>query len=288
MIKIPVSTLEEDLTTLLSNIQNTINEQETFIKKVSKAQSLWKSKGGSHTRKEFENIKLKLSDLCVYHEICNYCEQNEANDIEHVSPKSFFPEKTFVWENYILSCKQCNSGLKVDKCSIWHEDSVYHLRRGEQPVNDNILFVNPRTDDPAAYMFINMVTYEFELLPDLSNYDFEKATNTINVLDLNKRHALLKARRSAAIHYYEILERLIKILQTESLFKLKEILHPYFDRFDDNKSLEDLKEEIKLSYKNYIQSYQHPSVWYSIKTIESKTDLKWKQIFDTNPEFLQW
>ncbi len=24
--------------------------------------------------------------------ICNYCEQNESNDIEHINPKSFFPE----------------------------------------------------------------------------------------------------------------------------------------------------------------------------------------------------
>ncbi|MBO9473378.1 HNH endonuclease [Shimia sp. R10_1] len=42
---------------------------------------------------------------------CSYCEQpvRHAPEIEHVQPKSKVPSLQFSWNNFLLSCKSCNS-----------------------------------------------------------------------------------------------------------------------------------------------------------------------------------
>ena len=49
---------------------------------------------------------------------------------------------------------------------------------------------------------------------------------------------------------------------------------------------DELKNILKERAKSYIQKQRHPSVWYAIKTISSKTHNKWKSIFEQIPEAL--
>ena len=101
----------------LTTLQDQVNNEINFSDKSVKAQSLWINKSNSAIDKAtFEEIRAKLKKMCVSVGICNYCEQSEANDIEHIYPKSFFPDFTFVWSNYLLACKQCNTAFKLDKC----------------------------------------------------------------------------------------------------------------------------------------------------------------------------
>lgn len=39
---------------------------------------------------------------------CMYCGWNEAPCVDHFWPKSRYPHRTFVWENYFLACDPCN------------------------------------------------------------------------------------------------------------------------------------------------------------------------------------
>src|SRR4029077_8233513 len=119
MILLAQSNISHTTNATLNHLQSQIDLESTFQDKVEKAQELWQGKSGSKTNiAAFNEVKDKLEEMCVSVKICNYCEQNEANDIEHIYPKSFFPERAFKWDNYLLACKQCNSGYKLDRFSV--------------------------------------------------------------------------------------------------------------------------------------------------------------------------
>jgi uncharacterized protein (TIGR02646 family) len=289
MIKIGDKDLSISTIAVLKSLQAKIDGEITFAKRADKAQSLWDSKGGANGKKAFEEVKEMLTSMCVYVEVCNYCEQSEANDIEHIAPKSFFPDLAFVWKNYLLACKQCNSGLKLDRCFVMDADGkAFETVRGEEPLFKEIAFINPRTENPNDFMYLNMETFKFDIFPWLNNHEKSKAISTIEILQLNDRATLVKARESAKGHYYDKLDRLVRVLQTKNKTQMKKALNPATDKFDLTKSIADLKKEVLESYKLYIQKYQHPSVWHSIKTIESKNNESWKAIFKQIPDALNW
>ena len=273
----------------LDALQAKINAEPDFTAKAKKAQALWDSKGGSKGKLAFKEVSKELLALCVFTGICNYCEQSEANDIEHIFPKSFFPAHTFNWENYILACKQCNSGHKLDKGYVLDgDDELIGLVRAKEPPHTTIGFINIRTEDPAKFMMINPLTYKFDLLPELTKAEINKAKATLEILELNARDTLIAARKSAARHYYDMLERLANILESNTIAELEALLSPYDDRFDLTKPLALLKSEIKESNKLYISTYQHPSVWETIKIIDSKFNPRWALLFRRVPEALNW
>lgn len=274
---------------ILDDLQNKINVNQTFAEKVAHAQSLWNSKGGNRGEVAFTVIREELRKICVFTGVCNYCEQSEANDIEHIYPKSFFPEYTFDWNNYILACKQCNSGHKLDKGFVLDtNDELVELVRTHQPPHSAIAFINIRIEDPNSYMILNPKTYKFEIFTDLSKADFKKAWATREILELNTRDTLLAGRRSAENYYYNILERLIRILKSTNSDELEHALSPLDNLFDLNEPLDKLKDEILISYRKHISTYLHPSVWYTIKIVKSKTEKKWESIFKQLPQALNW
>ncbi len=56
-----------------------------------------------------------LRAMCNGPQRCMYCEESMATAIEHMRPRSSYPEATFVWENYLLACSTCNSKFKRDR-----------------------------------------------------------------------------------------------------------------------------------------------------------------------------
>jgi len=285
MINIPIESLDSDTSGKLEKLQLKIDQKSTFLQKASKAQSSWDSKSVT----TFAKVKDTLLLMNISKGICNYCEQNESNDIEHIEPKSFFPEKTFVWENYILACKQCNSGHKLDKCFVFDSNGdLKFLERSIEPSTKDVAFINPRTDDPNNYMILTFPSYQFEILEGNSQRQTLIAQKTIEILELNTRAVLVEARKNAANYYFSILDRLVRIRAVRTNKALKSILSPVDSLIDDTKPLNLLKAEITESYKNHIISYQHPSVWYSIKKISSIIDPTWKRLFSKIPEALNW
>lgn len=291
MIQLASKILTPTTQKALNDLQQKIDAEKAFNKKVAKAQSLWNSKGGTTGKKVFKIISKELYSMCLYIGVCNYCEQSEANDIEHIYPKSFFPEYTFDWQNYLLACKQCNSAYKLDKCFVLDgNNNIVAVKRGTSPQHKVIAFLNPRLtkDNPSNFMLLDMQTYRFILLPNLKKKDASKAQSTLDILQLNHRSILLQARKSAGIYYYQRLKLLIELQKAKTIAEIENLLTPYDDKIDKSLNLKDLKKALLDSFHIHISKYQHPSVWQSIKLIESKVNTKWKAIFKQIPVTLTW
>lgn len=290
MIRTKKISLTNNTSIELKKLQKRINSEKGFLDRVAKAQSLWNTKGGNNGKQAFVEVKNSLYKLCVYEGLCNYCEQSEANDIEHIYPKSFYPEKTFEWENYILACKQCNSGYKLDKCHVLDgKNNLLLIDRGKEPPHKTLAFINPRKENPSRFMILEMSSFRFIARPGIKKRDLNRVKSTIDILELNDRDTLKRARKSAADHYYDTLSRLVAILNAKNKKELESLLRPYENRFDlKNETLVNLKKKIKESYKAEISNYQHPSVWYSIKEIQNIVNPKWIELFKKIPEALSW
>jgi uncharacterized protein (TIGR02646 family) len=290
MLQLVSKNLSVEAQALLDDLQMRVNNEVDFEHKVAKAQALWRSKGGQQGKLAFSNISAVLKEMCVYVEACNYCEHNESNDIEHIDPKSYFPDKTFVWQNYLRACKQCNSGYKLDSCFVLDDDdNVVEILRGVEPPFKTIAFINPRTENPNTFMILNTLTYSFDLMPDLSKRDTHKAIKTLAILQLNNRDLLIQARKNAAVYLYQRMKLLADLIQANSIAEIENLLSPHDDALiDKTLSLAVIKTQVKNSFQKHITTYAHPSVWYAIKKVSSKTEPKWAAIFDILPEALNW
>lgn len=67
---------------------------------------------------------------------CMYCESKithiDYGDVEHIKPKSIFPNLTYEWSNLGYACVKCNRDGKGNK---YHDD-----------------FINPYEDDPEIFL----------------------------------------------------------------------------------------------------------------------------------------
>lgn len=290
MIRLDSRTLSETTLNRLSGLQSRVNMELTFALKASRAGSLWDNKTSSNPGKAaFKEIAETLKSMCVSVEVCNYCEQNEANDIEHIYPKSLFPGWAFSWDNYLLACKQCNTAYKLDSFAVLDDhDDLIDVPRGSEPPTHKGAFINPRAEDPAAYLMMNLGSFKFEKMPDLDQASKHKADKTVEILQLNDRAALIAARKSAAQYYYQRMEMLVRIQKAGSQAEIEAIISPYDDYLATGISLSQLKDQIKTGFMKDIRTHQHPSVWHAIRIVMSKVDQKWKQIFQEIPEALNW
>ena len=155
MIKLSSKPITQASVTHLNSVQQIVLSEVSFEDKVRKASSKWDSKTSSAGKTVFKDVKDTLITMCVGVEICVYCEQNEATDIEHIYPKKLYPGKAFLWDNYVLVCGKCNTHHKSDKFRIFNPaNSVTDFditpARGtyRQPENDDALFINQRVEDP--------------------------------------------------------------------------------------------------------------------------------------------
>ena len=292
MIQPVTKTLAQQATDRLSHLQGKVDAKPSFAKKVAEAQRLWRNKNSSNPDKRaFGEIKNALHSSHVLGDICHYCEQNENNDIEHINPKSFFPQYTFDWENYLLVCKQCNSGYKLDKCFVLNDNNdLCKVDRGIELQYKTIAFINPRLENPNDFLIMNMKTFEFEIHPGIRQNKAKrnKAIKTLEILQLNNRDLLIEQRESAAKYFYQRFEQLVNILESDTLAEVEDKLTPYDKFIDKTLPLSDIKLRIKAGIKKDIQSHQHPSVWHAIKMVERATNPKWKTLFDRLQEALDW
>lgn len=289
MHRLDSDTLSPDAAAHLLDLQEKVAIRPDFLSKVQKVQKLWDGKKQSHRgQSTFDEISKRLHIMGRSSGLCCYCEQNEHSDIEHIYPKSLFPSLAFEWENYVPACKLCNMGHKGDRFAVLdHDDNLEDLQKGVAPRFNRAGFINPRLEDPNGFMVLNLKTFKFDIMPDLSKAARNKAEKTIEILHLNDRAPLIEMRRSIANSHYDYMYRLARIQKSTDIEQVKEILSPHDDEleFED---LEQVKATIYDNFKKRILSHAHPSVWYAIKMISSKTDPKWRQIFNIIPDALNW
>jgi len=97
------------------------------------------------TRKDYkhplnkEALRKSTSGKCMYCE--SKMEHNSFSLVEHIKPKSKFPELEFVWDNLGFSCEWCNTN-KSDK------------------YDEAIPFINPYNENPEEHLvFLEHIMY---------------------------------------------------------------------------------------------------------------------------------
>jgi uncharacterized protein YdcH (DUF465 family) len=283
----------------LASVQKSINKKTTFTDKSDAALTSWKKKTDTKDGKTaFNEIKLTLTGMCIGKGICNYCEANEATDIEHVRPKSLFPQHSFIWQNYILACKTCNMTYKGSKVSIFYprnSNIVQNITPSSKnalklpPANTDTLLINPHTEDPTTFIRLDLVGGTFNYIPiqEEGTREYLRADYTINtILKLNDRQALVEARKSAFRNFQNLLKNYIKVSKATNYQELEEATgdHPQVNHLN---SISDEINRIQTNIKNAIQNHVQPTVWFEMKRQRAKLK-NTNQLFEQLPAALKW
>lgn len=91
----------------------------------------------SSVSKNYNHPDIKLKLMASSHEKCMYCESKvrhiDHGEIEHIKPKSRFPNEIFNWNNLGFVCSMCNS-IKRDQFI------------------ESLTIIDPFSDDPSAHL----------------------------------------------------------------------------------------------------------------------------------------
>ena len=262
MIKMKAATLPQGTLEHLKGKQNLVDGEAMYATKVATSKALW----GTKSRRHFEVVRNKLEGMCVGKRRCNYCEDSAADEVEHIEPKDIYPEKTFVWSNYLFSCGPCN-GPKNNKFAVFdHFGSVVNVARKRNepvvpPLAGKSVFINPRAEDPLNFLMLDLKTFLFVAIPNISAINKKRAVYTYTILGLNSRDYLVEARKEAFGTYFDSLKLYVHTKseganQTELAHKKREL-----------------------------HSRHHPTVWQEMKRWRKfYSDLN--NLFDKAPELL--
>lgn len=139
----------------------------------------------------FCEIRGALKAMAGGAERCCYCEDSLAHQIEHVRPKSHYPDYTFVWDNMLWACGYCNN-RKLDHFAVISNGQLVEVprrRAGQPPVPPpagEMAFLDPRGGDPMTFMRLDLVdTFKYSPIASPGTRDFVRADYTIRTLDLN-------------------------------------------------------------------------------------------------------
>lgn len=262
MLRVPQSSVFGASKVYLDAIQVNIDAAMDYPSRVEMAASAWDKKNANI----FQTLRDTLADLCQGARRCHYCEDSAADEVEHIWPKKFYPEKTFIWSNYLFACGPCNGSNKRDQFAIFDPTGQFlELKRGRQeipiePAVGGSVFLDPRIDDPLNFIELDLTTGIFvpSALPGSLNY--VRAEYTIKILGLNKRDYLIRARRNAYASYLDA-------------------AHQYVVR----KVAGEPADEIRQRARD-ISERHHPSVWAEMKRLSTMP--AHSKFFQAAPELL--
>lgn len=128
-------------------------------------------------------IREKLRNHILEHEQQGYCAYTEIKitkecHIDHFYTRNLYPEKTFQYDNLLVSCNSENYGAKYKDKQI----------KGKA---DYDTLINPTTDNPADYLEYTF-TGEVESLREQD----QRGTQTIQYFNLNERSLVNRRKRA--------------------------------------------------------------------------------------------
>jgi hypothetical protein len=198
-----------------------------------------------------------------------YCEDSLADEVEHIYPKNFYPDRVFVWSNYVYACGPCN-GPKGSSFAVFTADagSKVELTRSPDPPAPPPTgvpgLIDPRAEDATRLLALDLrETFYFVERAARGTLDHERASYTIKILGLNKRDDLPRARRAAYRDYLAHLTQYV-VVRTSG---------------GDEAELQRLADEIRTR--------QHPTVWSEMKRQHASLPLL-APLFAAAPEALTW
>ena len=268
MIRLPDKNLSEATLAALAGYQQDVDGAGGYAEQVDKAKAIWPSR---RRNQPFNEVKSVLTEMCSGARRCGYCEDSMADEIEHIWPKDFYPERTFVWSNYLYACGPCN-GPKNNQFAIFPDtdpEQVKELGHPEtgpvQPPPGKSVLIDPRLEDPLQYLWLD-VTGTFVFTPmenDKNTVNWKRANYTIDVLNLNSRDALIEARRSAYGSY-------------------RSRLYEYVNRMANGAAPEQLQR-----IEAEIKRERHPTVWREMKRQQALIPAL-RELFEQVPQALNW
>lgn len=239
----------------LDKLQQQVDAEGDFPARAARAASTWKRK----PRGAFHEVKACLRAMCAGVARCNYCEDSLGDEIEHIWPKSLFPERAFVWSNYCLACGPCN-GPKSNRFAVFTSSGagVLELPAGVAPAKGAPVALDPREDDPLEYLVLDVLdTFAFVPRPGLRARARARATFSIDVLGLN-REDLKKARRRAAKYFESLLSSYLAAASPR-----------------------------KHEWRELIETSEHPTVWYELVRFSQRLPAFGK-LLEKAPEARSW
>jgi hypothetical protein len=212
MFQIPAPDLFKTDVEALRELQNGIDVIVSYADQVAAARDAFDKKPSAL----FKRIRSALAKSCGELERCVYCEDSNADEVEHISPKKFFPEKTFYEGNYVFVCGRCNP-IKRENFSILHSGGWIDLECHRKaygivaPPKGTSRFIDPIIETPMSFLWLDILggTFFFTELPEEGTIEFERANYTITTLRLNDRGALVKSRKVAYTGFMDRMHRYI-------------------------------------------------------------------------------
>jgi hypothetical protein len=256
MIQVFPSTLDDTTLATLARLQSIVNAEADFAKQVVKAKSEWNAKRSSIPKKQaFEVVTRELAKMCSGPQRCCYCDDAPADEIEHIAPKSRYPERTFAWDNYLYACGSCN-GPKNNLFSVFTPDTENYLEVTPSTRGYEAVLINPRIENPLDYIKLDLVeTFFFVPLGEKGSKQYKRGAYTIDLLSLNERDYLPEARAVAFEAFVVFLE------------KYAENQAPYL--------------------RSNILRNNHVTVWYEMQR-QWANHSRLKSLFKAVPDALNW
>ena len=269
MIQLPNLPLPKPAGDQLKAYQAEVNAARSFPARVTAAKTLFEKRNTTKNA-TFRVVRTTLDLTCSGARRCCYCEDSVADEVEHIKPKDWYPESVFVWENYLYACGPCN-GPKKNKFSIFHQQNrnVIHLSRTKddpirKPPAGEPLLIDPRAEDPLDFLELDLSgTFYFLPCRGLGDRETQRAEYTIELLKLNSRDVLTRARRNAFGTYFARLEQ-------------------YTVHKDAGKPQKDLSILI-----DDLQQVPHRTVWLEMKR-QRQNYQKFNKLFNQSVEALLW
>jgi len=248
----------------LASWQTEVTNVPAYKDRVTMAQERFAQRN-RRTNPVFATVRQHLDAMCHGSSRCVYCEDSLADEVEHVRPKALFPDEVFVWRNYIYACGPCNGAKRSNYPRlVGQQVQMLQRRKGDAivpPPPGIDLLIDPRTEDPAAYLMLDLGTQRIVPLLRLDSVRHLRAMQTIEVLRLD-RSGLIRQRAQQFANY---------------VARLKEYLH-----LRDNDDRADAE-----GYAADIRRMGHPTVWNEIR----RHQVNWPQLhalFVRAPEAIAW
>jgi hypothetical protein len=253
--------LAPELHGMLDEQQAKIDAVKGYAAQVEAARRAWENR----SRERFRPIRDALAAMCSGEDRCMYCEDSEADEIEHALPRSFFPDRTFRWPNFLFACGPCN-GKKSNRFAVISRAArsfveVKRLPRGAvtPPEEGLAMLIDPRREDPMRSLILDL-RFPFHYAPrhERGCLARARAAYTIEVLQMNREPRPRRRQRA----YGEYLARLKEyVVETDA--------------------------GARERLSRWIQTNHHPTVWREMQRQHGRID-ELRALFERAPEALSW